>query len=147
MRTSYMTFMRSGSALVSGNATGEAGGNSTGNGTNGTSGNETDSEASTLRALAKEKLEKMIESYKGLDDHIKEQFAALEKILTDIKINVSGFDPDSEDDIAWLSGEIDKILKAAPEIKALEDKLKSVDDVHPALDKVLEDLEKITDVK
>jgi hypothetical protein len=89
----------------------------------------------------------MMDAYKGLDEHIKEQFAALQKILEDTRINVSGFDPDSEDDIKWLSGEIDKILKAAPEIKVLEDKLKTVDDVHPALDKVIADLQKITDVQ
>lgn len=88
----------------------------------------------------------MLRTYEELDGHLKEKFAALEKVLMDTEINVSGFDPKDEADIKWLTGEMEKILNGAPEIKHLEEKLKAVDDVHPALDKVLKDLEKITDI-
>lgn len=64
----------------------------------------------------------------------------------DTEINVSGFDPKSEEDIEWLTGEMEKILEGAPEIKHLEQKLKAVEEVHPALDSVIADLEKITSI-
>lgn len=41
---------------------------------------------------------------------------------------------------------MEKILNRAPEIKALEDKLNATADIHPKLDKVLEDLTKITNI-
>ena len=35
-------------------------------------------------------------------------------------ISVTGFDPESEDDLAWLEGEMETILGDTPEIATLE---------------------------
>ena len=146
---------------AAGNATAPAAGaaNATGaapaDAGNATAGNETADEvaaaadkakATQLRSYAKQHLDGVLSAYKELDTHLKEKFEALEKVLMDTEINVTGFDPDSEEDIKWLTGEMEKILEAAPEIKHLEEKLKMVKTFDSSLDSVISDLEKITDI-
>lgn len=69
----------------------------------------------------------------------------LEAILLNTKINAN-FDPESEEDIAWVAGEIEKILLDTPQLKTLEKKLNMTDDINDSLDAALNGLKKVTDV-
>jgi hypothetical protein len=65
--------------------------------------------------------------------------------LNNIEINAE-FDPESADDIAWITTEITKILEDTPEIAALEEKLGMVKDTDPVLKTVITNLKKVTNV-
>jgi len=101
--------------------------------------------AAVLTKYAKKKVASLIDNLKALDTHIKDQFAALETVLNNIEINAE-FDPESADDIAWITTEITKILEDTPEIAALEEKLGMVKDTDPVLKTVINNLKKVTNV-
>jgi hypothetical protein len=101
--------------------------------------------AAILTKYAKKKVASLIDNLKSLDTHIKDQFAALETVLNNIEINAE-FDPESADDIAWITTEITKILEDTPEIAALEEKLGMVKDTDPVLKTVITNLKKVTNV-
>ena len=65
--------------------------------------------------------------------------------MNNIEINAE-FDPESADDIAWITTEITKILEDTPEIAALEEKLGMVKDTDPVLKTVITNLKKVTNV-
>lgn len=65
--------------------------------------------------------------------------------MNNIEINAE-FDPESADDIAWITTEITKILEDTPEIAALEEKLGMVKDTDPVLKTVINNLKKVTNV-
>ena len=69
--------------------------------------------ADVMYRFAKKKVDDLIAGIKALDEHIKKEFLALEKILTDIEIDAT-FDPESAADIAWITTEIGKILEDSP---------------------------------
>lgn len=69
--------------------------------------------AEKLATFAKEKVKTIIASYKELDSDIQTELEELEKLLLDTKINAN-FDPDSAEDIEWVTGEVEKILNATP---------------------------------
>jgi hypothetical protein len=94
---------------------------------------------------AREKVGSIVSLYKELNDNIKDEMLQLEKILLDTKINAE-FDPDSEEDIKWVTGEVEKILTDVPQLKKLEDKLKMADEVGQALDNAVEGLETVTNI-
>merc|ERR1712113_1171869 len=56
------------------------------------------------------------------------------------------FDPNAKKDIEWVTEEILKILEETPEIKELEKQLGLAKASPEPMDKVIEDLKKITDV-
>lgn len=56
------------------------------------------------------------------------------------------FDPHSQEDIDWVTGEIKKILDETPEIVALEKKLGMVKETDEPLQAVIDNLKKVTDV-
>lgn len=62
-----------------------------------------------------------------------------------INISVTGFDPESEEDLAWLEGEMEKILEATPEIEAMETKLADAAAVDSELDTLVDKLSTATD--
>lgn len=62
-----------------------------------------------------------------------------------IDISVTGFDPESEEDLAWLEGEMEKILESTPEIAAMESKLGDSAAVEADLDTLIDKLSKATD--
>lgn len=66
-----------------------------------------------MMAYARKKVESIVTLYKELNDNIKNEMLQLEKILLDTKINAE-FDPDSEADIEWVTGEVEKILVDVP---------------------------------
>ena len=101
--------------------------------------------AAILTKYAKKKVGSLIDNLKALDTHVKDQFAALETVLNNIEINAE-FDPESADDIAWITTEITKILEDTPEIAALEEKLGMVKDTDPVLKTVITNLKKVTNV-
>ena len=101
--------------------------------------------AAILTKYAKKKVASLIDNLKALDTHVKDQFAALETVLNNIEINAE-FDPESADDIAWITTEITKILEDTPEIAALEEKLGMVKDTDPVLKTVITNLKKVTNV-
>ena len=86
-----------------------------------------------------------MDNLKALDTHVKDQFAALETVLNNIEINAE-FDPESADDIAWITTEITKILEDTPEIASLEEKLGMVKDTDPVLKTVISNLKKVTNI-
>jgi len=98
-----------------------------------------------LTRYAKQKVADLVGNLKALDVHVKDQFAALESILNNVEINAE-FDPESAEDIAWITTEITKILEDTPEIAALEDKLGMVKDTDPVLKTVISNLKKVTNV-
>lgn len=98
-----------------------------------------------LTKYAKEKVASLIKNLKALDTHVKDQFAALETVLNNVEITAE-FDPESSEDIAWITTEITKILEDTPEIAALEDKLGMVKDTDPVLKTVISNLKKVTNV-
>lgn len=63
--------------------------------------------------FAKKKVKTIIDSYKELDANIQGEMEELEKLLMNTKINAN-FDPDSAEDIEWVTGEIEKILLDTP---------------------------------
>jgi hypothetical protein len=65
--------------------------------------------------------------------------------LNNVEITAE-FDPESSEDIAWITTEITKILEDTPEIAALEDKLGMVKDTDPVLKTVISNLKKVTNV-
>ena len=95
--------------------------------------------------FAKKKVDDLIAGIQALDAHVKAEFLALEKILTDIEIDAT-FDPESAADIAWITTEISKILEDSPQIQELEVKLGMVKDADPVLEKVMKDLRRVTDI-
>ena len=107
---------------------------------------ESDAEkAAMLTRYAKQKVNDLVTNLKALDTHVKDQFAALESILNNVEINAE-FDPESAEDIAWITTEITKILEDTPEIAALEDKLGMVKDTDPVLKTVISNLKKVTNI-
>jgi hypothetical protein len=107
---------------------------------------ESDAEkAAILTKYAKQKVADLIGNLKSLDTHVKDQFAALETVLNNVEITAE-FDPESSEDIAWITTEITKILEDTPEIAALEDKLGMVKDTEPVLKTVITNLKKVTNV-
>merc|ERR1719240_1847603 len=98
-----------------------------------------------MMAFARQKVESIVGLYKELNENIKDEMLQLEKILLDTKINAE-FDPDSEADIEWVTGEVEKILIDVPQLKKLEDKLKMADEVGSALDAAVEGLETVTNI-
>merc|ERR1719465_140941 len=98
-----------------------------------------------MMAFARQKVESIVGLYKELNDNIKDEMLQLEKILLDTKINAE-FDPDSEADIEWVTGEVEKILIDVPQLKKLEDKLKMADEIGSALDAAVEGLETVTNI-
>ena len=71
--------------------------------------------ADVMYRFAKKKVDDLIAGIKALDQHVKDEFLALEKILTDVEIDAT-FDPESAADIAWITTEIGKILEDSPQI-------------------------------
>jgi hypothetical protein len=102
-------------------------------------------EEALYKTFAAEQLNTIVESYKALEENIATQFSELETILMGIDISVTGFDPESEEDLAWLSGEMEKILEATPEIAAMENKLGESSAVEADLDTLIDKLSKATD--
>jgi len=98
-----------------------------------------------MMAFARQKVDSIVSLYKELNDNIKDEMLQLEKILLDTKINAD-FDPDSEADIEWVTGEVEKILIDVPQLKKLEDKLKMADEVGSALDAAVDGLETVTNI-
>jgi len=56
-----------------------------------------------------------------------------------VSINAT-FDPTNAADLAWLEGEINKIMIEVPEIKLLENKLGMMNTTDPVLNKVIDGL-------
>ena len=104
-------------------------------------------EAKALQMIkyAREKVGSIVSLYKELNDNIKDEMLQLEKILLDTKINAE-FDPDSEEDIKWVTGEVEKILADVPQLKKLEDKLDMASDISTSLDAAVEGLETVTNI-
>lgn len=98
-----------------------------------------------MMKYAREKVDSIVGLYKELNDNLKDEMLQLEKILLDTKINAE-FDPDSEEDIKWVTGEVEKILAEVPMLKKLEDKLDMASDVSSALDAAVEGLESVTNI-
>ena len=69
--------------------------------------------ADKLIKLAKSKVKTIVDSYKELDGNLQAEMEELESILMNTKINAN-FDPDSQEDIDWVAGEIEKILLDTP---------------------------------
>ena len=64
-----------------------------------------------------------------------------------MKVSIdANFDPESKEDLEWVSGEMEKILDEVPEIKVLEDKLNLTKSTTDSLDAVISHLEKATDI-
>jgi len=101
--------------------------------------------ADKLMKLAKAKVKSIISNYKELDSNLQAEMEELEGILLNTKINAN-FDPESQEDIDWVAGEIEKILLDTPQLKTLEKKLNMTDDINDSLDAALNGLKKVTDV-
>lgn len=101
--------------------------------------------AKLLYDFAAGKVNDLVKKLKGLDKHIKEQFQVLEQIMQNTEIDAE-FDPEDEEDIKWVTGEIKKILETTPEIEVLEKKLTKAKTVEPDLEKIVADLKKVVDV-
>jgi len=74
---------------------------------------ESEQKAKKMIEFAKAKVGSIVDLYKELNGNIKEEMLQLEKILLDTKINAE-FDPDSDADIEWVTGEVEKILIDVP---------------------------------
>merc|ERR1712127_204797 len=101
--------------------------------------------ADLLYGFAKGKVDDLVKKLKSLDAHIKEQYEILEAVLKNTEINAE-FDPEDEEDIKWITGEITKILETTPEIEMLEKKLAKIPLVEPDLEKIVKDLKKVVDI-
>ena len=64
-----------------------------------------------------------------------------------MKITIdANFDPESQEDLDWITGEMFKILEEVPEIKILEEKLNLSKNITSPLDAVIEHLENATSI-
>ena len=62
------------------------------------------------------------------------------------EFHIEAFDPNSTADLQWLSNAMKKILEDVPLVKHLEQKLDKFKITHDPLDKVIEGLQKVTDI-
>ena len=86
----------------------------------------------------------LVAKHKELDEHLKEQYKALEKTLMDMNIQAN-FDPSVKDELEWAASQIHKVLAAVPELETLEKKLGMVKNAESEINKVHDDLSKIVD--
>merc|ERR1711981_1298701 len=64
-----------------------------------------------------------------------------------MKITIdANFDPESQEDLDWIEGEMIKILEEVPEIKILEEKLNLSKNITAPLDAVIAHLENATSI-
>ena len=107
--------------------------------------NASKDKAKKLELFANTKVMELIAKALELDLHVKDQLTLLEDILMKITIDAN-FDPESQEDLDWVEGEMVKILEEVPEIKILEDKLNLSKNITSPLDAVIAHLENATSI-